>query len=248
MRINSLIYRFFYGLAFVALLASCSSAEKNSDTAEGAFAIAKEFDEQERYEEAIRRYQEVRNKFPYSRFASMSHLAIADAYYKQESFAEAQITYQSFKDLHPRHAQIDYVTFRLGLSYYQQLPSTIDRDLTLAHSSMLFFEEVESRFPNSSYAAEAKEKRSSAVNMLASKEEYIADFYFIRKQYDSALTRYEGLARSFGASEFEPKALSRAAISAKRIGELDRAKRLLAELGRKYPESSQFEEARKEVQ
>ena len=136
----SLIFLTILGISssFCALTThvGCSSSETKIDTAEAAYKVAQQYDKDERYEEAIRRYQEVKNKYPYSKYSALSQLAIADAQHKQESFAEAQISYQSFKDLHPKHQQIDYVTFRLAMSYFSQLPETEDRDLSVAPQAL----------------------------------------------------------------------------------------------------------------
>jgi outer membrane protein assembly factor BamD len=51
-------------ISSISLLSACSSADKKSDTPEGAYAIAQEFDKDERYDEAIKRYQDIKNKFP----------------------------------------------------------------------------------------------------------------------------------------------------------------------------------------
>lgn len=228
-------------------LTACTSNEKKSDTAEGAFSIAQEFDKDERYEEAIRRFQDVKNKFPYSKYATMAELAIADAYYKQESYAEAQVSYQTFKELHPKHAQIDYVTFRLGMSFYEQLPETEDRDLTLSQSALLYFDEVISVYPNSEYAKQAREKRDETLKKLATKEMYIADFYFKRKIYLSALPRYEALLKNYPNLGFDSAALSRASLSAARLGELDRAKQLNARLQKDFPGTSEARETAEEL-
>src|SRR5207253_5847071 len=177
-------------LVFSGLIA-CSTIDKKSDTPDGAFAIAEEFDKDERYEEAIRRYTEVKNKFPYSNFATKAELAIADVYYKQETYPEAQVSYQAFRELHPKHAQIDYVLFRIGMSYYNQLPSSLDRDLKVAQEVVASFDDLMKRFPNSQYVNEGAEKKLETLKMLAGKEEYIAAFYFKREMFDSALTRYE---------------------------------------------------------
>lgn len=231
----------------LVFLNSCSSDEKRSDTPEGAFSLAQEYEKDERFEEAIRRYNEIKNKFPYSKYATMAELAAADTYFKQESFAEAQVAYQGFKELHPKHPQIDYVTFRLGLSYYEQLPSTIDRDLALASSAILYFDEVISQYPNSAHAKDAQEKRKESLMKLAQKEEYIADFYFKKGVYDSALTRYEGLFRTYGDLGFEAKAIGRAALCAHRSGDQDRAKRYLSMLKQRYPDSDDYKTAAGEI-
>jgi len=230
-----------------SVLVACSSSDKKADTAEGAFQLAQEYDNDERYEEAIKRYQEVKNKFPYSKYATMAELAIADSYFKQETYPEAQVAYQSFKDLHPKHPQIDYVTFRLALSFFNQLPNTIDRDLTLAQSTILYFDEVINQYPNSQYLKEAKEKKEATIKMLASKEDYIAEFYFIRGKYDSDLTRYEGLLKKYSGFGFDAKALSRAAVAAAKVGEPDKSRRYLAELSKKFPGSDELEFAKEEL-
>ncbi|PIS11176.1 MAG: outer membrane protein assembly factor BamD [Bdellovibrio sp. CG10_big_fil_rev_8_21_14_0_10_47_8] len=231
--------------ATTVLLTSCSSNDKKSDTAEGAFAIAQDYDKEERYEEAIKRYQEVKNKFPYSKYASMAELALADCYYKQESYAEAQVAYQSFKDLHPKHAQIDYVTYRLAMSFFNQLPSTVDRDLTLASSALIYFDEVLTQYPNSEYVKDAKEKKVATLKMLAGKEDYIAEFYFIREKYDSALNRYEELMKKYPGYGFDAKALSRAAVCAAKLGEPGKAKKLVNELEKRFPGSDELAFAKK---
>ncbi|MCB0369258.1 MAG: outer membrane protein assembly factor BamD, partial [Bdellovibrionales bacterium] len=158
-------------------LSACSTDEKKTNTAEATFAAAQEFENDERYDEAIRKYTEVKNKFPYSQFAIKAELAIADVYFKEESFGEAQINYQTFRELHPKNPKIDYVIFRIGLSYYNQLPETIDRDLSFAHDAMASFDEIIEKYPNSSFVSEAKEKKKEALKKLAAKEDYVGDFY-----------------------------------------------------------------------
>jgi outer membrane protein assembly factor BamD len=236
-------------LAALGLFVSgCSTTEKNSSEPDGAFAIAEEYDKGERYEEAIRRYTEVKNKFPYSNFATKAELAIADVYYKQESYAEAQVAYQMFKELHPTAPQADYVQFRIGMSYFNQLPSTIDRDLTLAEDAIINLSDFIKKFPNSSYLSEAKEKRTAAIKMLAEKEDYIADFYFKRKIFDSALTRYENLYQNYQGLGFDARALSRAAIAAQKVGNSEKAKKYIALLAREFPGSKELKDAEKEIQ
>jgi outer membrane protein assembly factor BamD len=229
-------------------VSGCSSIEKNSDTPEGAFAIAADFDKGERYEEAIRRYTDVKNRFPYSNYATKAELAIADVYFKQESYAESQVSYQMFKELHPTYPQSDYVQFRIGMSFFNQLPSAIDRDLTLANDAILNLSDLIKKYPNSTYLAEAKEKRSAAIKMLAEKEEYIADFYFKREIFDSALLRYEALYNNYRGLGFDAKALSRAAFCAKKLGLTDKQQKYQKSLGQNFPTSTELRDLEKGLQ
>lgn len=217
------------------LISGCSTMEKNSNTPEGLYAIAEDFEKGERFEEAVRRFTEIKNKFPYSNLAIKSELAIADVYYKQESYAEAQVAYQIFKDLHPSYAQADFVQFRLGMSYFQQLPDAIDRDLSQANDVILSFSDLIKKYPSSQYVAEAKAKKSATIRMLAEKEEYIADFYFKREVFDSALSRYEGLYSNYSGLGFDKKALSRMVISAKKNNDTTKATKYFKILAKDFP-------------
>jgi outer membrane protein assembly factor BamD len=246
-RATSLILIGFFTISGSLFLSGCGSDEKKADTAESSYELAQQYDKDERYEESIRRYQEIKNKYPYSKYAVLSELAIADANFKQESYPEAQVAYQNFKDLHPKHPQIDYVTFRLALSYYNQLPPTSDRDLSLASNTILNFDEVLHQYPNSEYVKEAQEKKLAVLKLLAEKEIYIADFYFKKGQWDSARLRYEGEIKKYPGQEFEARALSRAVICAARASEMDRAHELLARLRSQFPGSSELKAAEGEV-
>ena len=227
---------------------ACSSTDKNSETPEGVYALAQQFEKDDRYDEAIRRYQEVKNKFPYSNWAAKAELAIADVHYKDEAYAEAQLAYQAFKELHPKHPQVDYVSFRIGLSYYKQLPDSIDRDLTLAHEAIIAFDDVLKNYSHSEYVKEATEDKADCLKRLATKEDYIGEFYFIREKYLAAFKRYENLLTQYPDQGFEAKALSRAAISAHKISQNDKALTYLKKLKTQYPGSPEYNEARKIIE
>ncbi len=225
-------------------LAACSTTDKiDTSTPEGAYKLAEEFEKDERYEEAIQKFADIKNKNPYSRFAAMSELKIADLQYKRESYIEAQNAYQLFKDFHPKHPQIDYVTFRLAMSYFNQLPSSIDRDLTMAEKAILYFDEVINSYPASTYVAEAKQHKTEAMKMKAEKELYIAQFYFIRQMYDSALKRFEGLLDKFPGLGFESRALYGAAKCAFETGEKEKGKQFYNSLKSLYADSAEAKKA-----
>ena len=247
-RVTSLILLGFLTIAGAFNLVGCGTDEFKTDTAEGAYAQAQQFDKDERYDESIRRYQEVKNKFPYSKYAVLSELAIADAHFSQESYPEAQVSYQSFKDMHPKYEKIDYVTCRLALSYFNQLPPTADRDLSLAGKTIANFDEVIKQYPNSEYVKDAQEKKMAVLKLQAEKEIYIADFYFKQGQWDSARLRYEGEVKNFPGRGLESRALSKAAICAARASEMDRARELLTQLKQQFPDQhSEIQDAEKEL-
>jgi len=235
-------------IAFMGAQIGCASMKSpDTSTAEGAFELGERFQKDERFEDAIVQFNQVKNKHPYSKLATEAELHIADIHFEREDFIEAQNGYQSFKELHPTHPRIDYVTFRLGLSFYNQLPSTIDRDLQLASRAILYFDEVRTSYPGSQYAGEAKEYKEKATAMLAEKENYIAHFYFIREFYGSALGRYEELLKNFPSPSFAPEALYGAAVSAYETKEFTKAKEYYDELISQYPDSAEASKVRSKI-
>ena len=229
---------------FSLLISACSSIDKyDTSTPQGAFQVAEKYAEAERYEEAISRYSEVRAKFPYSKYASEAELRIADIQYKRESYIEAATAYQLFREYHPKHPKIDYIIYRLGMSYYKQLPKTIDRDLSPSKDALDNFDLLITRYPNSGYVPEVKEKKAEVLNKLAEKELYIADFYFFHKHFESSLGRYEGLIREYPSSPKVPKAMLGGYLSAIKIDDKETAARFYRALGKVYPGSAEFREA-----
>lgn len=237
----------FLSLVLFLGLVGCASSDTKDNTAEALFARAQEYEKDDRYEEAIRRYQDVRAKFPYSPQALESELAVADVYYKQESFPEAQTSYQSFRDLHPKHAKIAYVYFRLALSLYMQMPETVDRDMSLAPETILAFSDLIKKFPNSEFIKEAQEKRSELIKKMAQKEIYVADFYFKRKTYDSALLRYEHILREFSGIGFDEKVQIRAAYSAYKTGDPTKARKYISLVKEKEIKEAETKSLLKEI-
>ncbi|HMN69145.1 MAG TPA: outer membrane protein assembly factor BamD [Bdellovibrionales bacterium] len=235
--------------AFVLAFANaCSStSEFDTNTPEGIYKLGEKYEKDERFEESIVQFTAVKNKFPYSKLATEAELRIAEIHFKREEYVEAQNAYQTFKEMHPSHARIDYVTFRLGMSFFNQLPSTIDRDLSVADRAILYFDEVIQSFPKSAHVKEAQEHKRKALVMLAEKEYYIANFYFIRDHYDSALTRFEEVLSRYPGLGVDAKALYGAAVSAYNAKEPNKAKSYYDRLMNQFKNSEEAEKARREI-
>ena len=235
-----------FPLAFTLL--SCSSAEKlDTNTPEGAYNLALKYEKDERYEEAITYFSEVKNKYPYSRFATEAELKIGDIEFSRENYVEAESAYKLFREFHPIHPRTDYVTYRLGISVFNQLPPTIDRDLKLATTAIEYFDQVVTGHPQSSFVKDAGEYKKKCQQMLADKAYSIANFYFIRKKWESSLGRFEDLIKSYPSLGYDAKALWRASISAYRMKDLEKSKTYFKRLLTEHPNSPELASARNEL-
>lgn len=235
-------------LSLILLIASsaCVSYDKfDADTVEGSFGLAKELSKDSRFEEALLQFQSIKNNYPYSKYATESELEIAEVHFKKEAFPEAQNAFELFKELHPKHPRIDYVTYRIAESIYSQLPSTIDRDLVMAPQAIRNYKLVGQEFPQSQWVAPSQERLREIYGKLAEKELYVADFYFRTEKYKSAIVRYEKFIREFPLHEKAPHALYQMGVAANI--DLNNKKRDMAfkTLMEKHPQSPEALRAQK---
>lgn len=245
---SNLLLKNFVLVVFASLFVSCSSFDGiDKNKPEGLYELAKRYEEAERYEEAIAHLNDLRNRFPYSSLALEAELKIADIQFTRESFEEAKAAYQLFKELHPKHSKIDYVTYRLGLCGYKQLPESIDRDLSSSKDALENFNLLIDVYPNSKYVKDAQSKKQEILQKLAEKELYIADFYFKRKDYLSALGRYENLLSQYPSKSLNEQALLGALRSAIAADERDRARTHYRAITSMYPKTDTAVKAKEEA-
>ena len=193
--------------AYLALAGCASEVTQDRDPAE----VMKEAEEEigaDHYQLALDKLRLVRNKFPYSKHAVTAQLRIADVYYLQESYTEAALTYETFKDLHPKHEKVPYAMYRIGMSYFNDVPS-VERDLTPAFKAQEAFNEFLRRFPDAPEAVEGRKKVAETRKLLAEKEYYIAEFYRRWDQPNSARRRYQKILDQYGDTPLKTTATDR---------------------------------------
>jgi outer membrane protein assembly factor BamD len=188
-------------LASVFAFQGCSTAPVDENNPVSLLKEAEQEIKSDHYQLAIDKLRVIKNKFPYSSVAVEAQLRIADVYFMQESFIEAAASYEAFRDLHPKHEKTAYAMFRVGKSYYQDIPSTTARDLTPGQKSLDAYQSYLARFPNGPNSAEAKKDILEIRNLLAEKELTIAEFYFKRDFFDSAKPRFEKILEFYSDTE-----------------------------------------------
>lgn len=222
----------------LGLFCGCASTELSPDDPEALYAEAESEFKDGRFLMAIEKFREVKNRYPYSSRAVDAELRIADSYFDQESFIEAETAYEIFKELHPTHVRSDYVQFRVALSNFNQIPSHPGRDLTAAYKAIDAFHLLEEKFPSSEFIEKAKIHSGEARLKIAEYENYVADFYFRRRHFLSASYRYAALLKDFPEMGYDEEALYRLGESYYRIRMYGNSRDALKRLLKKFPESS----------
>ena len=184
-------------LWLAAGLAGCSwFRSQQAGTPEQLALQGMEAFEEEDYSDALKAFNKLKERYPYSRYAILAELKVADAHFYKKEYPEAVAAYEEFASLHPKNEAIPYVLYQIGACYYEQL-YTRDRDQTPTRQAIVSFERVLQSHPDSPQASKAKERIQICRELLAENELYVARYYYKSKFYKAALARFEGVLTDY---------------------------------------------------
>lgn len=149
------------------------------------------------YTKALESFNRVRNYHRDDPLSVKAQLAIADLHYKKGDFEQAKFAYEEFAALHPRHEDLDYVTFRIGQSIYRRAAKFAGRDQSATRSAVNVWTGFDARFPDSDYLDDVTKLLDRSRERLAAKEMFIARFYARRDAWGSVRGRAEYLLRRY---------------------------------------------------
>jgi outer membrane protein assembly factor BamD len=188
------------------------------------------------------KFQEVRRQFPYSRYAVMSELRIADCQFDLENHAEAAVLYEQFVAAHPTHEEAHYAAYRRGLSFVKMIPSTIfimppshERDQSATRDARSALARFIKTYPESEWQGDARYQLSEVVDALVRHEIYVAEFYLSRDDKIAAAVRLEKVRVNFQESTLVPDAMFLQAVTYLELNKQKEAMRVLGEIVTYYP-------------
>jgi len=165
------------------------------------------------YRVAIQVFGKLRNFYPFSKYAILAELKVADALYKLGNYEDAIVTYGEFENLHPQNEATPYVINQIGLSHFGQV-DTIDREQVSARKALDSFRRLVAQFPDSLYAAKAKDNIEACYRSLSGHELEIGIFYYKSKQYAAAINRFRTILTEYpDVGEIHHQALQILALS-----------------------------------
>jgi outer membrane protein assembly factor BamD len=158
------------------------------------------------YKDALKAFNKLKDWYPFSKYAIVAELKIADAHYHLQEYPEAVAAYEDFERLHPRNEATPYAVYQIGLCYFEQI-DTIDRDQTAAQKALDSFRRLMRQFPNDPYANQAADHIVACLKSLAGHEFFVGRFYFRQKQYAAALHRFLAVIHQYPDVGYHDKAL-----------------------------------------
>ncbi|MFH1034978.1 MAG: outer membrane protein assembly factor BamD [Pseudomonadota bacterium] len=142
------------------------------------------------WDEAADLYQQLKDRYPYSRFALLADLRVGDAYYKAKRYDEAVLAFDDFIRLHPKNEGVPYAYFQMGMVHHSQM-LTPDRDPSNARKAADAFQRLVRQYPKSEWAQKAFPRLKEALERQANHDMFVGDFYLRTKQYEAAIGRFK---------------------------------------------------------
>jgi len=209
------------GMAFL-LFAGCTNNDEtleeeflNSITE--AYATAQTAMRVGNYRKAIRIFEAMQARFPFSDLAKQIQLQLMYSYYKSGYQEQAIDAADTFSRENPTHERIDYTLYIKALAYFERDPGLLERwfrkDVSNrppqdAELSFSLLKRLVERYPASDYSADAEQRMVYLRNRLAAYENSIADFYLRRGAYVAAVNRAKRALEEYNGADSGEESLN----------------------------------------
>lgn len=168
------------------------------------------------YNEATKRFETIESRYPFGQFARQTQLNLIYSYYEQDDNLSTLAAVDQYLRLYPRGPDADYAYYMRGLAslninhgFFEKY-FTVDyakRDLAGMKKAFNDFNRVVSWYPDSRYAADAKQKMIYIRNMIASYVLQTGQYYFDNGAYVAAANRGNEVIKHFQQTPSAPNAL-----------------------------------------
>ena len=192
--------------------------------------------------DAARLFEEVDRQHPYSVWATKSQLLYAYSLYEMNKYDDAVAALDRFLGLHPGSRDAAYAYYLKALCYYERI-ADVRRDQQITERALDALQDVVRRFPDSTYARDARLKIDLTRDNLAGKEMEVGRYYQARNQYLAAINRYRTVVEKFQTTSHVPEALHRLTECYLALGVVDEAQTAAAVLGYNYPGSEWYSDS-----
>jgi outer membrane protein assembly factor BamD len=230
--------RFIVIIVSCLLLFSCASKPvKKSENPGDLYVQGVNMMKAKKYSEAIEKFSEVRENFPFDPMALIATVKLGDVYFDKKDYGLALSVYEDFFKAHPEDENIPYVLLRIG-DCYDKLALTMDRDQAYSLKAIERYTYLKNRYPSSDYTATAEANLKKLNQKLADRELYVGEFYYRTYQYNAAIVRLDYLLKKYPHVNGLDKALYYIAMSYKALGDPVKSDEYIEKLQGEYPKST----------
>jgi outer membrane protein assembly factor BamD len=232
-------------LAPLMLLSGCGSAAKKANvTPEKLYEEARSDMDNGDYGNAVRGYELLESRFPFSNSARQGQLDLMYSYFKAREPESAEDQADQFIRENPAHPRVDYAYYVKGLVSFEGVPNFLERwfraDLSKrppvdARKSFQAFQTLVQRFPNSPYASDSRHRMEFLRNRLANYEISVASYYLERGAYVGAINRCKYVLENYDGAPATREALRIMVQSYQQLGMPDLSANAAKVLNENFP-------------
>jgi len=207
----------------------------------------------ENFAEAVKYFTYVKSKFPFSRYATLAELRIADSYFAQDKWLEAIDAYKLFLKFHPTHPEVvdGYVSYKICQGYVEQIPGdwflvppSHEKDQAATRDALRELVAFTRAFPTSKYLDKARELHRKMTRKLVDHELYVARFYLDRDKPRATILRLETILQRYPDAGSDPEVMLLLGQTYMKLQEKQKARETFAALIKKYPGDAMSAKAR----
>lgn len=181
---------------------------------------------------AVTGFEALESQYPVGRYTEQAQLEVIYGKYMQAEYLAAITAADRYLRLHPESPRLDYVLYLRGLSNYaidqdsilKRMPINMaHRDFGQARIAFDDFRQMISRYPNSPYVADARQRMIYLRNQLAEAELHVARYYETRGALVAVVNRARWVVENYPESAAVPEALQLLVKNYKALGMNDLA-------------------------
>jgi len=198
----------------------------------------------ENYAEARKFFNFVKNRFPFSRYATLAELRAADTLFAEEKYTSAIDAYKLFVKFHPTHPKVrdGYAAYRICKGYVSQIPGDwflvppgYEKDQAATRQALAELTLFAQRYKHSAYVKKAIPLRRRVLHRLVDHELYVARFYLDRNKPKATISRLEGILKRYPGAGMDPTVMLLLGKTYLKMNQNGKAKTTFAALIKSYP-------------
>ncbi len=261
LRLSPLLLSLLFGMALPTAAASLSACGASSSDTRVKYAVTARQNHEKGEKKlkskswvaAAKYFAFVKARFPYSKYAVLAEMGMADAEFGAGHYLQAIDGYKLFIKFHPTHDMTinGYASYRIGEAYYKMLPGdwwllppSHEKDQSATADAHRQLESFLSKYPKSPFREKATKRLTKINRRLASHEMYVAKFYWERGKHMGTVLRLRRLLKLHAGTKYDPSAMYLLGQAYVKVKMPERAREVWGELVKSFPEHEKAEDAK----
>ena len=198
------------------------------------------------YEQARKEFQQLKTKYPFSDYATLAEVGIADTHFFGTKYLLAIDAYKLFVKLHPTHPKAGYAAYQSALCHdklrpwdWFLVPPSYEKDATTTKQTIKAYRDYIAEYPTHKKVKFAKKRLKHCLKMMGKHEMYVGKYYKKLGKHRAVVWRMDHLLKSFAGVGLDAEARYMKAEALVNLKRYARAKLANKELVKKHPKSKQ---------